>query len=271
MVPEPLFEDFDGRGEVVAEGHQHVDIVEVAATAEAVSQVIAGVHRGEKLADETIDGSQTADDILWPLADHLNTTRDVVRYAAATDTTSVTNHLTFDAFGNVTSETSATASDDTLFHHTGKILDEHIGLQWHRYRWYDPVTARWQSADPIGFTAGDANLYRYVGNNVLVYVDPHGLQPPFIQPEAQPGNPAGGSGFPNSPIGAPPAIPGLPYEPTEPSPFLGSPIQYPTLPGIITDPGGTIGGIIGGELPGYQNSEEVTCMYVLPTELPSYF
>jgi uncharacterized protein RhaS with RHS repeats len=29
---------------------------------------------------------------------------------------------------------------------------------------YDPTIGRWTSEDPIGFKAGDTNLYRYVGN-----------------------------------------------------------------------------------------------------------
>ena len=42
-------------------------------------------------------------------------------------------------------------------------------------RWYDPEVGRWLSEDPISFTAGDANLYRYVGNNVVTVTDPNGL------------------------------------------------------------------------------------------------
>jgi hypothetical protein len=33
-------------------------------------------------------------------------------------------------------------------------------------------------ADPLGFAAGDANLYRYVGNDPTGMVDPSGLEPP---------------------------------------------------------------------------------------------
>jgi hypothetical protein len=40
---------------------------------------------------------------------------------------------------------------------------------------YDPTIGRWLSEDPIGFEAGDANLYRYVGNGPAIYVDPTGL------------------------------------------------------------------------------------------------
>jgi hypothetical protein len=37
-------------------------------------------------------------------------------------------------------------------------------------------TGRWTSRDPLGFDAGDSNLYRYVNNNPQNGVDPSGLQ-----------------------------------------------------------------------------------------------
>ncbi len=40
---------------------------------------------------------------------------------------------------------------------------------------YDPTIGRWISEDPIGFKAGDANLYRYVGNRSTTHTDPTGL------------------------------------------------------------------------------------------------
>ena len=39
---------------------------------------------------------------------------------------------------------------------------------------YNPDTGRFLSEDPIGFYGGDSNLYRYVGNNSLNYMDPYG-------------------------------------------------------------------------------------------------
>jgi hypothetical protein len=40
---------------------------------------------------------------------------------------------------------------------------------------YDAKTGRWLSEDPIAFSAGDANLYRYVGNNPTNKTDATGL------------------------------------------------------------------------------------------------
>ena len=44
------------------------------------------------------------------------------------------------------------------------------------HRWYDAGVGRWLSQDPIGFAAGDANLYRYVGNGATNATDPDGLK-----------------------------------------------------------------------------------------------
>jgi hypothetical protein len=46
---------------------------------------------------------------------------------------------------------------------------------------YDPTIGRWISQDPIGFAAGDANLYRYVGNRPASLLDPTGLAPEFFE------------------------------------------------------------------------------------------
>ena len=41
-------------------------------------------------------------------------------------------------------------------------------------REYDPTIGRWLTPDPLGFADGP-NLYAYVKNNPLIYVDPYGL------------------------------------------------------------------------------------------------
>jgi len=53
-------------------------------------------------------------------------------------------------------------------------------VQYNRARWYDPGVGRWISEDPRGFAAGNANVARYVGNQVAGATDPSGLQPPWF-------------------------------------------------------------------------------------------
>ncbi len=76
--------------------------------------------------------------------------------------------------------TSSANFDPTVTKHlsgfTGRMFDTATGLQNNLNRWYDAKVGRWISEDPIGFAAGDANIYRYVGNSPTNYVDPSGLQ-----------------------------------------------------------------------------------------------
>lgn len=90
--------------------------------------------------------------------------------------TSIVNHLVYDSYGNLKSQTGAV---DCLFGYTGRAFDEATGLQNNLNRWYDSKVGRWVSEDPIGFDGLDANLYRYVGNGVTYAVDSTGLKPPF--------------------------------------------------------------------------------------------
>jgi RHS repeat-associated protein len=53
-------------------------------------------------------------------------------------------------------------------------LDAESGLQYNRARYLDSFTGKFISEDPIGFQAGDPNLYRYVANNSLNFTDPLG-------------------------------------------------------------------------------------------------
>jgi RHS repeat-associated protein len=43
-------------------------------------------------------------------------------------------------------------------------------------RLLDTVHSRWNQQDPLGFNAGDSNLYRYVGNDPTNYKDPMGTR-----------------------------------------------------------------------------------------------
>ena len=60
--------------------------------------------------------------------------------------------------------------------YTGRQYDAETGLYQYRNRYYHPQLGRFINRDPRGYWAGDANLYRYVRNNSVIYVDPSGLE-----------------------------------------------------------------------------------------------
>ncbi|MBU1388574.1 MAG: RHS repeat-associated core domain-containing protein, partial [Proteobacteria bacterium] len=57
----------------------------------------------------------------------------------------------------------------------GGLYDADTGLVRFGYRDYDPDTGRWTAKDPIGFSGGDTDLYGYVLNDPVNFVDPEGL------------------------------------------------------------------------------------------------
>jgi len=56
-----------------------------------------------------------------------------------------------------------------------KPQDIETGLIYYTYRYYDPQTGRWASRDPIGENGG-VNLYEFVGNDGINYLDLFGLK-----------------------------------------------------------------------------------------------
>ncbi|MBB5354042.1 RHS repeat-associated protein, partial [Haloferula luteola] len=57
-----------------------------------------------------------------------------------------------------------------------KYQDEETGLYYYGYRYYDPVTGRWPSRDPIG-ERGGVNLYGFVENDSVGRIDVLGQNP----------------------------------------------------------------------------------------------
>jgi RHS repeat-associated protein len=123
--------------------------------------------RGDKVdqAFARVDNSNA----FWYLTDRLGSVRDVLDNGG-----NVKDKIAYDAFGNITSETSAT--DRGRYAWTGRELDAETDLQYNRARYYDSKTGRWMSQDPLGFDAGDSNLFRYVQNQPTDGTDPSGNQ-----------------------------------------------------------------------------------------------
>lgn len=122
-----------------------------------------GPGANQALADDAGPGNVT-----WMLADDQGSVRDVIDGSGA-----VLDHIEYDSYGNTVSQTSP--SNEPRFGYAGMQLDPLTGLYYDHARYYDPSTGRFLSTDPSGFSAGDANLYRYVNNSPLDNTDPTGL------------------------------------------------------------------------------------------------
>uniref|UniRef100_A0A7C3PUD7 RHS repeat-associated core domain-containing protein n=1 Tax=Oscillatoriales cyanobacterium SpSt-418 TaxID=2282169 RepID=A0A7C3PUD7_9CYAN len=103
----------------------------------------------------------------WMLTDHLGTVRDLVNNSG-----SVVNHFTYNSFGQVLNSTAGGV--DTRYKYMGREFDAETGLYYYRARYFDASVGKFIGQDPIGFSAGDSNLYRYVGNSPLMATDPSG-------------------------------------------------------------------------------------------------
>lgn len=92
---------------------------------------------------------------------------------------SVVNSCIYKSFGEIYSQTGTVQQPFTF---TGREYDPENGLYYYRARYYDPKTGRFWTRDPIGFNGRDVNLYRYVENNVVNWIDPSGyLSVPFTK------------------------------------------------------------------------------------------
>jgi RHS repeat-associated protein len=103
--------------------------------------------------------------VVWSLADKQGSVVDLVDEHGV-----VLNHFVYDGFGSRTGVTGV----DFRFGYTGRELDGETGLYYYRARYYDPSLGRFISEDPVGFGAGDTNLYRYVNNSPTNFTDPTG-------------------------------------------------------------------------------------------------
>lgn len=126
---------------------------------DVVDQVFARIEEG------------SPDSIYWLLTDRMGSVRDIVDN---TTTALVKDHLDYGGYGNfLGSSTNNGFRGRYLW--TGREYDVETELQYNRARYYDSATGRWTSEDPLGFDAGDSNLYRYALNNPIVATDPSGL------------------------------------------------------------------------------------------------
>ena len=129
---------------------------------DAAGNVVARYFRG---ADDELVGVGRVGGLTAVLTDRLGSVRDV-------RTPGGSSHVDYTAFGVPLTGGQAL----TVGAGWGNLAyDPESGLYRGTVaRAYDPVTARWSSPDPARFRTGDANLYRYVGNEATAHTDTTG-------------------------------------------------------------------------------------------------
>ncbi|QFR48812.1 RHS repeat-associated core domain-containing protein [Sulfurimonas lithotrophica] len=85
----------------------------------------------------------------------------------------VVKEITYDTYGNILNDSNPNFT--VPFGFAGGLHDRDTNLVHFGYREYDPFTAKWTTKDPIDFSGGDTNLYGYVLNDPVNFVDPLGL------------------------------------------------------------------------------------------------
>jgi RHS repeat-associated protein len=132
-------------------------------------------HRDELLRRDRATSGGALNETLWCLMDYFDP------IAIANGSGEIQERYTYSAFGLATILTpSFTARSATsfawnfLFH--GQFRDTETGWDNYGYRYYLPWLGRWPSRDPIG-EKGGINLYGFLINAGLMYVDQLGLQP----------------------------------------------------------------------------------------------
>jgi RHS repeat-associated protein len=120
------------------------------------------------------NGSSKAGQVIYPAYDGNG---NIVRFFNSGGGTVAS--YAYDGFGNrlnpAASDIDASGyAEEQEFGFSTKFRDVETGLYYYGYRYYDPVTGRWPSRDPIE-SLREPNLYGFVTNDAITSVDMIGL------------------------------------------------------------------------------------------------
>jgi len=105
--------------------------------------------------------------------------------AVLDNTQAVVASYRYNAFGKLVARSGTL---EQPFQFSTKRYDEGTGLNYYGYRFYSPAIERWMNRDPLG-EAGGINLYGFVQNDPVNFIDPSGLDAIVTLYAGQNGNP----------------------------------------------------------------------------------
>jgi RHS repeat-associated protein len=133
--------------------------------------VVANLLTGLRV-DEYFTRTDTATGVMSTLlADALGSTIGLVGSGGT-----IATSYTYQPFG---ATTAGGPGNTNTYQFTGRENDG-TGLDYYRTRYYSPTFQRFIAQDPIGFDAGDANLYGYTFNSPTNLKDPSGKILPIL-------------------------------------------------------------------------------------------
>lgn len=153
---------------------------------------VAVVRKGPRHPDDT------GPIVQYHVGDHLGSSNLIVGGRAAADNDLISREE-FYPYG----ETSFGSFKRKRYRYVGKERDEESGLSYYGARYCAPGLLRWIHCDPAGYVDG-LNLFRYVRNNPMRYVDRDGKQGSNSDAEPLPDNPPKSGEETSVPISPPP-------------------------------------------------------------------
>jgi RHS repeat-associated protein len=136
-------------------------------TASSKNAYLYGELASDRL-EEVVNGYQTNSGAMTNYTYHHDALESVLGQSGNTGTVVAAQGYT--SFG---SAANATGSSNNTLKFTGREQDTETGLYYYRARYYDPITGRFLSEDPI---RSGINFYTYCGNNPVNCRDPSGLR-----------------------------------------------------------------------------------------------
>lgn len=151
---------------VLVQGFLYQNQLDPIAELDGNGSVVARFIYGDKgnVPSYVIKGGQT----YRIVSDHLGSPRWVINTADG----SIVQQLEYDVWGKVIDDTNPGFQP---FGFAGGLYDRDTKLVRFGARDYEAETGRWTAKDPIRFSGNDSNLYGYVVNDPVNYIDYNGL------------------------------------------------------------------------------------------------